>query len=50
MTAEEQIEEILMEASALGLRVEILETAQKYLNEGYDRVTSYEMAYQEWIK
>jgi hypothetical protein len=50
MIAEEQIEEILIDASRYGLRIEVLETAQKYIKEGYDKITSYEMSYQEWIK
>ena len=50
MTTEEQIEEILMEASAYGLRIEVLETAKDYIKEGYDKVSSYEMAFNEWVK
>lgn len=50
MTAEEQIEEILQEASAYGLRVEVIEWAKKLIEEGYDRVTSFELAFQELIK
>ena len=50
MTAEEQIEEILMEASAYGLRIEVLETAGNYIKEGYDKLSSYEMAFNEWVK
>jgi hypothetical protein len=50
MTNEEHIEEILMEASAYGLRFEVFETAKELMTEGYDRVTAFEMAYKEWIK
>jgi hypothetical protein len=37
MTTEEQIEEILMEASAVGLRWEVIEAAKVYI-ESYDRI------------
>ena len=50
MTTEEQIEEILMGASAYGLRIEVLETTKDYIKEGYDKVSSYEMAFDEWVK
>lgn len=50
MTTEEQIEEILMEASAYGLRIEVMETAREYLAAGFDKVLSYEMAFDEWVK
>ena len=51
MTTEEQIEEILHEASAYGLRVEVMETAKQYMEEeGMDRLLAYENAYHEWIK
>ena len=52
MTQEEQIEEILMEASAWGLRHEVIELAAKYIKENpyMDKVIAYEQAYQEWVK
>jgi len=50
MTTEEQIEEILHEASSYGLRIEVMESAKGFIEEGYDKVTAYELAYQEWIK
>lgn len=51
MTTEEQIEEILHEASAYGLRVEVMETAKQYMEEeGMERLLAYENAYHEWIK
>jgi hypothetical protein len=50
MTAEEQIEEILHEASSYGLRIEVMESARSFIEEGYDKVTAYELAYREWIK
>jgi len=52
MTSEEQIEEILMEADACGLRAEVLETAKKHLQENpkLDKVIAYEWAYADWVK
>ena len=52
MTVEEQmdIELILTEASAWGLRIEVEQSAQKFINEGVDEVTAYQDAYNEWIK
>jgi hypothetical protein len=56
MTAEltigdlQEIEMILLEASAWGLRVEVEETAKKYIDEGHDKVESYHWAYGDWIK
>lgn len=52
MTNEEIIEEILIEAEAHGLRNEIIETAAKIRKEDntIPTVTSYEIAYNEWIK
>ena len=52
MTNEEMIEEILMEASAYGLRLEVLETAQRLREEDpkMDRLDSYIYAFNEWVK
>lgn len=50
MTESEQIEEILYEAAAHGLRIEVMESARKFIEDGYDTVTSYEMAFNEWVK
>ena len=50
MTAEEQIEELLMEASAYGLRNEVIEWATKFMNEGCDKLIAYELAFNEWVK
>lgn len=50
MTNEEHIEELLIEASAYGLRNEVYDWAKKFMEEGYDRVTSFELAFQELIK
>lgn len=52
MSVEEQIEEILMEASAYGLRLEIIEFAKKNMEEdpNMDRLTAYIHAFNDWIK
>jgi hypothetical protein len=50
MTKEKQIEEILIEASAYGLRTEVIETASKYQSAGLDRLQSFEEAFKEWVK
>lgn len=52
MTNEEEIEEILYEASAYGLRVEVIQTASQMLQENpnMDKVTAYQIAYEDWIK
>jgi len=52
MTNEEHIEEILMEASALNLRKEILKlsTQLRETNPKLDRVASIELAFRELTK
>jgi len=52
MNEEQQIEEILMEASAYGLRFEVEKTAKSIIedNSNIDTVLAYHMAYNEWIK
>ena len=47
-----QIEEILTEANAWGLRWEVIHTAEISITEdaSLDRVVAYEMAYLEWVK
>ena len=50
MTNEVHIEELLIEASAYGLRNEVYELTEKLIEEGYDRVTAFELAFQELIK
>jgi len=45
MTESEQIEEILHEAAAYGLRIEVMETAKDFIEDGYDKVTAYELAF-----
>lgn len=52
MSNEEHIEEILMEASAYGLRLEVIEFAKKNMEEdpNMDRLTAYIHAFNDWIK
>lgn len=52
MTNEEIVQEILLDAHALGLIDEIRETAKKIMDENpkIERVDAYQMAFQEWVK
>ncbi len=52
ITIEEQmdIELILEEASAWGLRYEVEQCAQQYIDEGHPIVDAYHFAYGDWIK
>lgn len=46
------IEEILQEASAYGLRAEVIEWANKHMAEDpqMDKIVAYQLAHMEWIK
>lgn len=46
----QQIEMILLEAGAWGLRWEVETTAQSYINGGYESVDAYQVAYDDWVK
>lgn len=52
MSNEEQIEEILVEAAAFGLRMEVILTASKIMEENpkINRVDAYQEAFLEWVK
>jgi hypothetical protein len=52
ITLEEQmdIEMILKEAAAYGLRYEVEQTAKEYIEEGHPIVDSYHFAYEDWVK
>ena len=52
MSEEQQIEEILQEANAYGLRGEVEAWAEMYMkvNPKLNKVTAYEMGYNEWVK
>ncbi|MDA9262816.1 hypothetical protein OAC86_00600 [bacterium] len=45
-----QIEEILAEANAYGLRSEVTQTAAQFTKEGYSNLDAYSLAFNEWIK
>jgi len=49
MTTEEQIEEILYEAHAYGVRQEVLNMARKLMNEGVKKMDAYHQAYNKCI-
>lgn len=52
LTIEQQldIELILEEANAWGLRYEVEVTAQQYIEDGHLPVDAYHFAYEDWIK
>jgi hypothetical protein len=52
MSAEEQIEEILLEANSYGLWREVLDTAKSLMDADpkRDRVSAFEEAFNEWVK
>ena len=52
MTESDHIEEILHEASAYGLRTEVMEWAAKELkvNPQMRKVDAYHQAFNEWVK
>jgi hypothetical protein len=49
MTAEAQIEEILIEASAYGIRSQVMDTARQFMTDGHDRLNSYERAFKHLV-
>ena len=52
MTESDHIEEILHEASAYGLRTEVMEWAKKEMEENpkLSKVEAYQIAFNEWVK
>ena len=46
----EQIELFCVEASAYGLRDEVVDAAETLINEGYEPIVAYEIAYYDWVK
>lgn len=46
----QQIELILLEANAWGLRWEVETAAELLIKDGCDAVTAYELAYNDWVK
>jgi len=47
---QEQIQSVLMEAEQWGLDMEVMETAERYINEGHSPVDAFHFAYEDWIK
>ena len=47
MTDEQLIEELLLEASGLGIRQEVLDASEKYLDQGLDRLEALEQAFSD---
>lgn len=45
-----QIEEILAEANAHGLKQEVIHTAAKFCAAGYSSVDAHALAFAEWVK
>jgi len=45
-----QIEEILAEANAYGLKSEVAQTAALFAKEGYSNLDAHALAFNEWIK
>ena len=53
MSEEQQIEEILQEANAYGLRQEVKDTAKKLIEKhkpDLSKLSAYVIAYKDWIK
>lgn len=52
MTESEHIEELLIEADAYGLRLEVMDWAKKEMedNPKLRRADAYELAFKEWVK
>lgn len=44
-----QIEEILAESNAYGLRKEVQETASQLIDAGYGRVEAHNLAFNNWV-
>lgn len=47
MTDKQLIEELLLEASGLGIRQEVLDASEKYLDQGLDRLEALEQAFSD---
>lgn len=50
LSVAEQIEEILVEASSYGLRVEVEATAKQLVKDGYNKLDAYHSAFEDLIK
>jgi hypothetical protein len=47
MTDEQLIEELLLEAAGLGIKQEVLDASEKYLDQGLDRLEALEQAFSD---
>lgn len=47
MTDEQLIEELLLEAAGLGIKQEVLDASEKYLDQGYDNLEALEKAFND---
>ena len=47
MTEDQLIEELLLEAGGLGLREDVLDASEKYIEQGMDRLEALETAFNE---
>ena len=47
MTDEQLIEELLLEAAGLGIKQEVLDASEKYLDQGLDRLEALEQAFND---
>jgi len=52
LTEAQQIEEVLQEANAYGLRSEVKEWARKFIDKDpkLTKIAAYQMSYDEWVK
>ena len=52
LTEAEQIEEVLQEANAYGLRSEVRDWARKFIDKDpkLTKIAAYQMSYDEWVK
>lgn len=45
-----QVEEILTEANAYGLRQEVILTALNFIEDGYSMLEAYQLSFMDWVK
>ena len=50
MNEQEQINLILIEASAYGLKSEVEKMASRYIDDGFSPLESYKFSFNDWIK
>jgi hypothetical protein len=47
MTDEQLIEELLLEAAGLGIKQDVLDSSEKYLDQGLERLEALELAFND---